>query len=279
MNGRIAALAGGAVLLLAAGTGGWWFWHGAAEPVPDAVSADEALPLPPVPPRIAQGADYENCLAMLPNDPSGAGAMAEAWQQRGGGEAATHCLALSRIELGEAALGARMLEELAGSSHAAAAERAAVYDQADQAWLIAGDAQQAFGAATLALTLSPDDVDLLVSRAIAAAALDRFASAKADLDHALDQDARRADALVLRGSAERHLGQLDAADDDIDRALTIDPENAEGLLERGILRQRDNDQIGAREDWEKAISLDPDSTTADLAQQNLALLDAGPEQP
>jgi hypothetical protein len=35
---------------------------------------------------------------------------------------------------------------------------------------------------------------------------------------------------------------------------------------------------GARTDWERAISLSPDSATADLAQQNLALLEAGPVQ-
>ena len=52
----------------------------------------------------------------------------------------------------------------------------------------------------------------------------------------------------------------------------------EALLEHGILRQRVDDQAGARQDWERAISLEPDSATADLAQQNLALLDAGPDR-
>jgi regulator of sirC expression with transglutaminase-like and TPR domain len=57
-----------------------------------------------------------------------------------------------------------------------------------------------------------------------------------------------------------------------------DPDNAEALLERGILRQRHDDRAGARRDWERAIELSPDSTTADLAQQNLALLEAGPDR-
>jgi tetratricopeptide (TPR) repeat protein len=274
MKPRIALMLAGAALLLAGGAA-WWL----RAPEAVAVSADEVLPVPPVPPRIAEGPDYENCLAMLPNDPAGAAATAEAWQQRGGGEAATHCLALSHVELGDAALGAKMLDALATASHAPTVARAAVFDQADQAWLMAGDMPRAYDSASHAVALSPDDVDLLVNHAVAAAALSRFAEAKADLDQALEQDGRRADALVLRGSAERQLGQLDLASTDIDRALAVDPENAEGLLERGILRQRDNDQIGAREDWERAISIDPDSTTADLAQQNLALLDAGPQIP
>jgi tetratricopeptide (TPR) repeat protein len=243
-----------------------------------ATEADAPLPVPPVPPRIAEGKEYEDCLAMLPNDPSGAGETAEAWQARGGGDAATHCLALSKIELGDAAIGAQMLEDLATASHAPDSARAEVFDQADQAWLIAGDPARAFGAATLALALSPDDVDLLVNRAEAAGNLNRYQDALADLTKALEQEPNRVDALVLRGSAQRHLGRLDMGQLDIDRALTLDPDNAEGLLERGILRERSNDQVGARQDWERAISIDPDSSTADLAQQNLALLDAGPER-
>ena len=60
------------------------------------------------------------------------------------------------------------------------------------------------------------------------------------------------------------------------RALGLDPDLPEGLLERGILRQRHGDADGARADWERVIELDPDGATADLAEQNLALLDAGP---
>jgi regulator of sirC expression with transglutaminase-like and TPR domain len=74
------------------------------------------------------------------------------------------------------------------------------------------------------------------------------------------------------------MGQLDRAQDSLDLALGRDPDNAEALLERGILRQRHDDRAGARRDWERAIELSPDSTTADLAQQNLALLEAGPDR-
>jgi len=83
---------------------------------------------------------------------------------------------------------------------------------------------------------------------------------------------------VLRGTAWRHLGQLDHAQDSLDRALSQDPDSPEALLERGILRQRHDDREGARRDWERAIELAPDSAAADLAQQNLALLEAGPDR-
>ena len=214
---------------------------------------------------------------MLVSDPEGAQELAETWQTAGGGDGAAHCLALARIALGGIEEGAGMLEKLADGAHGSPASRAAIFRQAAQAWLMTGDAGHAFAAGTRAVALSPDDPDLLIDRAISAGGLERWQDAVDDLTHALELDANRPDAMVLRGSAWRHLGHDELAQDDIDRAIAMDSENAEALLERGILRQRRADAAGAREDWEKAITLAPDTPTADLAEQNLALLDAGPE--
>jgi len=74
------------------------------------------------------------------------------------------------------------------------------------------------------------------------------------------------------------LNELDLAQADVSRALALDPDDADALLERGILRERMGDRPGARADWEHARVVDPNSTTADLAQQNLSLLEAGPER-
>ena len=284
MSTRSVLVIGALILVLAAvGGGAYWQLSAAATPVamvdpdPAPLPDDEApLPIPPVPPRIAEGEDYEHCLGLLSNDPAGAASYADIWQKKGGGEGATHCQALARIALGNPGEGAAMLQALANTSHGNPVARASVYGQAGQAWLMAGDNEGAYGAATLALTLSPDDPDLLIDRAVDAAALQRYRSAVDDLTHVLDVDPKRADALVFRGSAWRHLGKLDLAADDIDRALAMDPDDPEALLERGILRQRRNDRRGARADWEHAVQVSPDSTTADLAQQNLSLLDAGP---
>ncbi len=239
----------------------------------------DALPVPPVSPRIAQGEDYERCLAMLSDDPAGANAFADAWQATGGGDGAMHCQALAQIELGNPQTGADMLEKLAAASHAPDLARAALYGQAVQAWLMADDAARAFGAATLALSLSPKDPDLLIDRSIAAATMSRYMDAIDDLDRALDIAPDRADALVFRAAAWRHEDKLDRAQTDIDRAVTLDPNNPEALLERGILRERRGNRDGARTDWERTIFIAPDTPAADLAQQNLALLEAGPERP
>ncbi len=265
-------------LLIVAAAAIAWELRPAQPPAGEVADAGEDLPIPPVPPRIAEGADYEKCMAMLGDDPEGANTFADAWQATGGGEGADHCLALAKLQLGDVEAGAGMLETLAASSHAPAAARATVYGQADQAWLMAGDPARALAAATLALSLSPDDPDLLIDRSVAAATLGHYDDAVDDLSHALELDGKRADALVLRAAAWRHEDHLDLAQDDVDRALTQDPENPEAYLERGILRQRRGDRKGAQADWTQARTLAPDSATSDLAEQNLSLLEAGPDQ-
>jgi tetratricopeptide (TPR) repeat protein len=278
MNTRNAII-GGVALLAIAAAGGFVL---VLLPGPDAaietVEDDGPLPIPPVPPRIAEGSDYEKCLGMLAKDPAGALTFAEAWEATGGGDGATHCLALATVALGEPEKGADMLEKLASHSRGNAVSRATVYGQADQSWLMAGEIEHAFGAATMALALSPSDPDLLIDRSVAAGLLERYQDSIDDLTLALDIDPRRSDAYVLRGSAWRHLNQAELAIDDVTRALILDPDRPDALLERGILRQRQGNVEGASADWQRAIELAPDSATADLAQQNLALLEAGPQR-
>lgn len=277
-NARFLAVAlTGALLTLVVLIGLRWSLPGGAIPTDTAdASAATPLPVPPVPPRLATGERYEQCLAMVADDPRGAAVFAASWT--GGGDAALHCQALADIALGDVETGAGHLERLAAASTAPPAPRAEVFAQAAEAWLVAGNAARSFAVGTAALALAPDNPDLLIGHAVAAVSLRRYESAVDDLTHALDTDRRRVDILVLRATAWRNLDQLELAQDDIDRATAIDPDDAEALLERGVLRQRRNDPGGARADWDRAIDLAPDTATADLAEQNLSLLDAGPER-
>lgn len=261
-----------AAALLAALGGGVWL---VALPRP-AQTAEEALPLPPEPPRLADGPEMERCLNLLQTDPEGARVFAERWEAEGGGEGARHCHALALLSLGESRVAAERLEALALRSRAGNAARAAVFAQATQAWLLAGMPNRAFGAATLALTVTPDDVDLLIDRSVALGALGRYREAIEDLDRALTVDAERTEALVFRAAAWRQLDRMEFAVRDIERALALAPANPEALLERGIIRHTRGDISGARADWERILDVAPDSAAADLAQQNLALSDAGP---
>lgn len=274
MQSRHLLLAAG--LVLAAVLGGGWFLL-TDRPI-EAIEADTPLPLPPIPPRIAAGLEYDRCLGLLTTEPETAAALARAWIAREGGEPAIHCLALSRIALGEPGPAALELKRLAAASTSPPATRAALLEQATQAWFMAGEPGQALTTATAALALTPEDPTLLIERATAAAQLGRFAEAAEDLALALRLDSRRADALTLRAASLRQLDRIAEARVDIEAALALDVDNPEALLERGILRQRAKDDAGARKDWERVIELTPDSSTADLARQNLALLEAGPRQ-
>jgi tetratricopeptide (TPR) repeat protein len=275
MNTRVVSFLGGLVLAAAVGTGVWWFAPEPIAPSEDAAPlGGMALPLPPVPPRVASGQEYEQCLDLLENDPAGAAAFAEGWAA--GQEGAAHCLALSRIALGQPAEGAAALEAMAGRSTAPTAVRAMLWGQAGQAWVMADEGERAYAAMTRAVGLLGDDVELLIERAGVASGLERYEDALADLDQVLAREPGRVDAMTLRAAALRRLERMAAAEAEVARALALDPDFPEGLLERGILRQRKGDVEGARADWERAIEIDPDSPTADLAEQNLALLDAGP---
>jgi tetratricopeptide (TPR) repeat protein len=107
-------------------------------------------------------------------------------------------------------------------------------------------------------------------------ALNQEAGALADLDLAVVLDADRVEAWIWRAAAQRRLEQLRPAEDSITAALRLAPRNVEALLERGILRQLRGEAEAARRDWERVLELAPDSPAADLAAQNLALIEAGP---
>ncbi len=243
---------------------------------PESLEAEGPVPLPPIPPRIAEGADYDKCLGMLTTDPPGAANFAEAWEATGGGDPATQCLGLAEVALGEPDKGADILEKLAAISKGSTLSRATIYAQAAQSWMVADDASHAYGDDTLSLALVPDNPDTLLDRALAALLLDRNQDVIDDTTAAIDLDPRRPDAYVLRGTAWRRVERWELARDDIDRALILDPDMPDALLERGILRQQSRDLKGARADWQRVMVLAPNAPIADLAQQNLDLLDAGP---
>lgn len=257
------------MLVGAGGVGLWWYY-----PRPAAVEADlpsdEILPVPPAPPRLGGGADYNQCLDMIEQDPEGALDFARSLA----GAAALHCQGLAQIELGNADIGAPILMRVGMDTAQEPGARAAILGQAARAYLMIDDNSAARTATQAALALLPDDPDLRFDDAIAASAVKDFAGSVADLAVVLAADPKRGEALVARATAYRQLGQLDAGLADANAALALDPSDQDAWLERGIIRRRQGDQAGARADWQQVQTIDPDSSSADLATQNLALLDA-----
>ena len=219
-------------------------------------------------------AQYQACMDLAETNPDEALEQAETWVDLGGSDPARHCAAVALMRLGHYEAAGQELETLAASLEPAFAFlQIPVLIQAAQAWLAAGQVDRAYAVQTTALARQPNDIELLVDRAMTAASVGNFAAAIDDLNRALSHAPNRADILVLRASAHRFLDQPEAALADIEAALSLDPDNAEGLLERGNLRRQAGNDAGARDDWLRVTRLAPDSPAAEAAQANLAKLD------
>ncbi len=226
----------------------------------------------------APGSQYDQCLARIPRDPSGALVQAGSWAKAGGGGGAEHCAALALVSLRRFGEAAAKLDSLGRSGFGGnAAARMALYDQAGNAWLLAGRPDSAIVSFSAALAIDPLDADILADRARAHAAKQNWAKAESDLDAALLVNPARADLYVLRGSARHALGRKPDARADFERALKLEPRNPEALLERGSTRYEAGDAAGARADWQAAVSAAPDSAAAGAARQYLA--DTAPATP
>jgi tetratricopeptide (TPR) repeat protein len=222
----------------------------------------------------ADAVTYDRCLKLAKQNPGAAQSLAQTWHERGGAHPADHCAAVALVGLKRYKEAATRLEALAQAmTTAPAGLRAEVFDQAGQAWLLAGDPVRAYAAAGQALVLQPNDPELLLDRAEAAAAAGYYDNAVGDLDHVLKANPNRIEALIYRASAYRALKRLDPALADAEKALAQAPNSVPALLERGNIRRLNGDLAGARADWERIGQLAP-GTQADMAARaNLEHLD------
>jgi tetratricopeptide (TPR) repeat protein len=239
-------------------------------------------PTRPAGPRNAEAdaATYDRCLKLAKQNPGAAESLAQTWHEQGGAHPAEHCAAVALVGLKRYKEAATRLEALAQAmTTAPAGLRADVFDQAGQAWLLAGDAVRAYAAAGQALGLQPNDPELLLDRAEAAASAGYYDKAVADLDHVLKADPGRVEALIYRASANRALNRRDAALADVEKALALTPNSVPGLLERGNIRRLNGDLEGARTDWERVGQLAPGSQADMAARANIEHLETGGDVP
>ncbi|WP_191909238.1 tetratricopeptide repeat protein [Hypericibacter adhaerens] len=226
--------------------------------------------------NLEEAKQYAACMVLTKDHPQDAYDSAGAWLAKNGGPPAQHCQAVALVGLGRYTEAAQMLQTVAGelaktdSSRTLAAQ---LYDQAGQVWLLEGDAAQAVAASNAALGIAPNDVEMVIDRAVALGAAERWWDALDDLNHANELAPKRADILVLRASAYRYVNSTELALADVNQALTLDPKNAEGYLERGILKDAAGDKNGARTDWVQAAQLAPNTPTAEAAQGRIEKLD------
>jgi tetratricopeptide (TPR) repeat protein len=238
-----------------------WGRAAAAEPPAQSAAPRDAA---------VEAATYERCMKLARQNPAEARTLAQSWHERGGAHPADHCAAIALIGLKQYKEAALRLEALAQAmTTAPAGLRAEVLDQAGQAWGLAGDSVRAYAAAGAAVALAPNDLDLLIDRAQAAASAGYHDKAVADLDHVLKIDPSRVDALIYRASANRTLDRLDPALADVEKAIMQAPNSAPALLERGNIRRLMGDNEGARQDWERVGRLAPGSQADMAAKANI----------
>jgi tetratricopeptide (TPR) repeat protein len=199
-------------------------------------------------------AHYRRCLSDSGANPAGALADAEGWARSGGGVPAGHCAALALVSLKRYAEAGARLDRIARSPDVLDSEfRVALFDQAGNAWLLAGDGAHAVQSFSGALTLSANDADLFADLARAQAMRRDWHEVDLDLNAALQLTPRRADLLVLRASARRALKRYEDARTDIEAALQMKPGDGGALVERGLLRRQLGDIGGARRDFQTAL--------------------------
>jgi hypothetical protein len=225
-------------------------------------------------PRLDDSKKYEDCLKLAHTDPDTAYEDALQWGDAGGGAAAVHCSAVALIQLKHYNAAATKLDNLARSSISGSAGlREQLLDQAANAWLLAGQPENAEASISAALDMGGRNADLYADRARARGMRKDWAGAEADLTDALSYDEYRSDFLVLRASARHALGKKKLARADIDAALEIDPRYADALVERGAMKFEDGDRNGARADWTLVLQTQPNSPAADSARMHIEQLE------
>ena len=217
---------------------------------------------------------YRACLAQSGSNPAAALNDATRWDKVGGGLPAQHCAALALVGQGHYRQAATRLDALARAKAVPDIHfRATLYDQAGNAWLLAGDGAKAIDSLSSALALTGGDADIFTDLARAHAMRKNWPAVEMDMNAALQLAPRRADLLVLRASARRAMGQLKDAWADIEQALKLKPGDGDALVERGLLRKQVGDVGGAKRDFQAAIKAAPsDSATAAQARANLDAL-------
>jgi tetratricopeptide (TPR) repeat protein len=216
------------------------------------------------------------CLTLAERAPQAAFESALTWEDRGGGDMARLCQAMSLFHQGQFQAAATRLEDLVPTLGSNTAEGASsLLGRAGWAWLRAGNydrAERAYGAA---LQRTPRDPEMLIDRAFARAEAGRYPEAVQDLDKAIELAPRRAEPYLYRAGAYRALGNQSKALEDVGQALALEPSNPEALLLRGNLRAANGNPDGARADWQLVTKVDPDTASARSAADNLKRLQAG----
>jgi tetratricopeptide (TPR) repeat protein len=221
---------------------------------------------------------YDDCMSQAGLNPPVAFATATSWIKQNGGPPAEHCAAVALVGMKRYGEGAARLDVL-GHAKGMGDLRPQLFDQAGNAWILAGETGKAIISFQAALTLSANDPDLYADLARAQAMQSDWPAVEADLTAALALQPRRADLLILRASARNAQNHFPEARSDVDAALQLSPKNADAMVERASIKRDSGDLKGARADFQAALALNPSAETRAQAQRDLMILDGAGKAP
>ena len=113
-----------------------------------------------------------------------------------------------------------------------------------------------------ALSIAPDQIDLLKTRAELNYKLDKLQAAVQDYDRLIDVEPQNGEWFFHRGSAYLSLGKFSAAAGDFSRSLVLNPTNKLALKYRGVSFSRSGEIDRAISDLHGFLDADPDDVEA-----------------
>lgn len=228
-------------------------------------------------PKVDQDAEYAACLDMAKKKPEAALERAKKWWDSGGNIGPRHCIAVALITQENYVQAGKILEDLANDAKPEVALlRGDLFNQAGQAYYLAGMFDKAIPLYTQALLAKPRGVDFLIDRAVARDEFGQHFEAIDDLNLALEIAPDRAEAWLYRANAYRHVNSLDLALEDANRAVALSSRSPEALLERATIKSLRKDAAGARADLQSIVKLAPNSIQGQEAAKRLKATPAKP---
>ncbi|MCW3835881.1 hypothetical protein ACFQ1E_07505 [Sphingomonas canadensis] len=238
------------------------------------LAAQEAPPAGEAPER-----RLSQCLLLARGDTAEAEAQARRWIADGGAQRARQCLGVALANQGRWADAAAAFAQAARESEAVPGERAGpMWALAGNAWLAAGEPEQARDALDLAITGGLAGTPLgeaHLDRARARMALGDKPGARADLDVALREAPGVQLAWLLSAALARRMDDPVRAASDIGEALGLAPDDPVTLLEAGNIAAMAGDEAAARRHWTRVTEVAPGSREAEAARGALAQFAAG----
>jgi tetratricopeptide (TPR) repeat protein len=225
-----------------------------------------------------------DCLTLTQTDAPSAIINANEWMKNKGGYLAQACLAAAYSEQSQHAKAAEQFAAAAAKAGLAKDKiTPALWAQAGDAALLAGDAAMAQGYLNTALTSGTLQSFLrgaaLLNRARAFVAMGQLDPAAGDLTEARRIMPGDPAAWLLSATLARRAGTLNEAQQFIKTAAALSPSDASVALEAGNIAASAGAYDIARAQWLQTIRITPQSPAADTARRLLEQLAIMPMQP